>query len=69
VTVAFVSQRKDNVLTVPVGALLALAEGGYAVEGTDGHLIKIDLGLFASGDVEASGEGLHEGLTIKVAGR
>jgi hypothetical protein len=69
VTVSFVSQRKDNVLTVPVGALLALAEGGYAVEDLDGNLIPVDLGLFAGGDVEVSGAGLRDGLTIKVAGR
>jgi hypothetical protein len=68
VTVAFTSQHKDNVLAVPVGALLALAEGGYAVETTDGHLIKVDLGLFANGQVEVSGAGIRAGLTIKVAG-
>jgi len=68
VTVAFTSQHKDNVLTVPVAALLALAEGGYAVETTDGHLLKVDLGLFANGQVEIGGAGVKEGMTIKVAG-
>jgi hypothetical protein len=68
VSVAFTSQHKDNVLTVPVEALLALSEGGYAVETVDGSLIKVDLGLFANGNVEVSGAGLHEGMRVKVAG-
>jgi len=68
VTVAFTSQHKDNVLTVPVDALLALAEGGYAVETTDGHLLKVDLGLFANGQVEVGGAGVRDGMAVKVAG-
>lgn len=68
VTVSFTSQHKDNVLAVPVGALLALAEGGYAVETADGHLVAVQLGLFANGQVEVTGAGLREGVTIKVAG-
>lgn len=68
VTVSFTSQHKDNVLAVPVGALLALAEGGYAVETADGRLVAVQLGLFANGRVEVSGAGIREGMTIKVAG-
>jgi hypothetical protein len=68
VTVSFTSQHKDNVLAVPVGALLAQPEGGYAVETADGHLVAVQLGLFANGQVEVTGAGLREGMTIKVAG-
>jgi peptidoglycan hydrolase-like protein with peptidoglycan-binding domain len=51
--------RKD-VLAVPVNALLALAEGGYAVEvERDGRrgLVGVELGLFADGMVEVEGGG------------
>ena len=53
VTVNLVTSRAKNVLTVPVNALLALAEGGYAVEkvNADGSttLVKITPGMFANG--------------------
>lgn len=68
VTVSFTSQHKDNVLAVPVGALLALAEGGYAVETADGRLVAVQLGVFANGQVEVSGAGIRDGMTVKVAG-
>lgn len=71
VQVSFTSEHKENVLTVPVNALLALAEGGYAVEVVDSagsHLVKVDLGLFAAGRVEVTGQGLSEGTKIKAAG-
>ncbi|WHT20619.1 peptidoglycan-binding protein [Crossiella sp. CA-258035] len=72
VRVGFTSRRKEDVLTVPVGALLALAEGGYAVEVVQadgsGKLVAVELGMFAKGKVEVSGSGLSEGATVKVAG-
>ena len=53
----------DDVLAVPVEAVLALAGGGYAVEVSDGggatHLVRVELGVFAddfvavTGDIEA----------------
>ena len=65
VSVVFTVAKKENVLVVPVGALLALAEGGYAVESAaDGKLIPVQTGLFAKGQVEVSGEGLTAGLTV-----
>jgi peptidoglycan hydrolase-like protein with peptidoglycan-binding domain len=67
VTVGFTSQRKAGVLTVPIEALLALAEGGYAVEKTDGTLVKVGLGLFARGRVEVTGSGVTDGMAVKVA--
>jgi peptidoglycan hydrolase-like protein with peptidoglycan-binding domain len=60
--------RKD-VLAVPVNALLALAEGGYAVEvERDGRreLVGVTLGLFADGMVEVDGDGLHAGDRVVV---
>lgn len=65
VSVVFTTAKKEGVLVVPVGALLALAEGGYAVESaTDRALIPVKTGLFAKGEVEVSGEGLVEGLKV-----
>ena len=49
----------DGVLAVPVEALLALAEGGYAVEVAEGattRLVGVTLGVFADGLVEISGD-------------
>jgi peptidoglycan hydrolase-like protein with peptidoglycan-binding domain len=66
VTVRYTAQRKDNVLTVPVAALLALAEGGYGVETGDGHIIAVQPGLFTDGRVEVSGAGLSESLIVRV---
>ena len=55
--------RKD-VLTVPVSALLALREGGYALQLPDDRLLPVDTGLFAMGMVEVTGAGLAEGLAV-----
>lgn len=59
-------ERKD-VLTVPVTALLALAEGGYGLEvvagGTTSY-VRVDTGLFADGRVEVSGTGIAEGTVV-----
>src|SRR5262249_24417750 len=66
VKVDFVKERKRGVLAVPVTALLALAEGGYAIEVSDAssnttHLVKVTTALFAGGQVEVSGAGLPQG--------
>jgi multidrug efflux pump subunit AcrA (membrane-fusion protein) len=50
-----------GVLAVPVEAVLALAEGGYAVEVLDPatgttQLVGVDLGVFADGMVEITGD-------------
>ncbi len=60
--------RAEEVLAVPVNALLALAEGGYAVEIDNGgrRLVAVELGLFAEGMVQVSGEGLAEGVAVVV---
>ncbi|MBT8211757.1 MAG: peptidoglycan-binding protein [Acidimicrobiia bacterium] len=55
VDVEIVTDSVQNVIAVPVTALLALAEGGYAVEveTTEGtRLVSVDPGFFADGLVE-----------------
>jgi hypothetical protein len=71
VDVEFVSESRDNVLFVPIGALLARPEGGFAVEIVrDGaaEIASVETGLFASGRVEVSGEGIAEGVRVGVPG-
>jgi peptidoglycan hydrolase-like protein with peptidoglycan-binding domain len=71
VKVTLVSQQRENVLMVPVSALVALAEGGYGVQlVTDGgtRTVAVNTGLFASGQVEVTGPELAEGLSVGVAG-
>jgi hypothetical protein len=71
VRVAITTAHESNVLAVPVSALLALAEGGYAVEVAEGrshHLVGVTLGIFdnAAGKVAVSGAGLHGGEQVVV---
>ncbi|MEU8947158.1 hypothetical protein [Streptomyces sp. NPDC048489] len=65
--VEFVSEIHKNVLTVPIGALVALSGGGFAVERASGELLRVQTGMFATGLVEISGQGLTEGLAVVVA--
>ena len=55
-------------LAVPVTALLALKEGGYAVEAVDAagqhQLVAVHLGVFSNGMVEVSGAGLRAGMKV-----
>ena len=60
VEILLVRHEREDVLAVPVNALLALLEGGYAVERvTDSggiDLVPVEVGLFADGWVEVSGD-------------
>jgi peptidoglycan hydrolase-like protein with peptidoglycan-binding domain len=60
VSVQLTTALAADVLAVPVKSLLALAEGGYAVEVVTGlgttQLVAVKAGTFASGWVEVSGE-------------
>ena len=71
VQVAITQQRADNVLAVPVTALLAAAGGGYAVQvaGPHSRLIPVTTGLYdgTSGLVAVTGAGLAPGLLVAVA--
>jgi peptidoglycan hydrolase-like protein with peptidoglycan-binding domain len=64
VDVVVTSGTRQGVLAVPVGALLALSEGGYAVETSSGKLVAVTTGLFADGMVEVSGDGLTEDMKV-----
>ena len=70
VSVDFTVSQRANVLTVPVAALLALAEGGYGVQVVDAagtHIVAVRAGLFAAGRVEVSGDGLTAGTKVGTA--
>jgi hypothetical protein len=59
VTVSVVDDAVRDVLVVPVPALLALAEGGHAVEVIEAdttRLVRVELGVFVDGRVEVRGE-------------
>jgi peptidoglycan hydrolase-like protein with peptidoglycan-binding domain len=64
VDVVVTSGTRQGVFAVPVGALLALSEGGYAVEMSSGKLVAVTTGLFADGMVEVSGDGLTEDMKV-----
>ena len=64
VTALFTVSKKQNVLAVPIGALLALNEGGYGLVTDDGRTIPVTVGIFAKGQVEVQGEGLREGMKV-----
>ncbi|MCI4061415.1 efflux RND transporter periplasmic adaptor subunit [Micromonospora sp. R77] len=64
VEVDFVAEVREDVLAVPVGALLALHEGGYAVQVSGGGLVPVTTGLIARGMVEVESDGLSEGTRV-----
>ncbi|MEV6863766.1 peptidoglycan-binding protein [Streptosporangium subroseum] len=69
VEVELVSERRENVLAVPVEALLALREGGFGVEIVEGsgtRLAPVEVGAFGGGMVEITGDGLREGMKVGV---
>jgi peptidoglycan hydrolase-like protein with peptidoglycan-binding domain len=69
VDVDFVSEEREDVLAVPVSALLALADGGYGLEVVDGdttRIVPVTTGMFAAGQVEVSGDGIAEGMRVGV---
>jgi peptidoglycan hydrolase-like protein with peptidoglycan-binding domain len=69
VRVEVVREARTDVLAVPVHALVALLEGGYAVEvvGADGSttLVGVETGLFDGGWVEVRGD-LEPGQSVVV---
>ena len=70
VTVDLPSEKRTGVLSVPVGALLALSADQYGVEiveaGGTTRKVPVTIGLFAGGRVEVSGEGISEGQRVVV---
>jgi peptidoglycan hydrolase-like protein with peptidoglycan-binding domain len=71
VDVYVTTESRKGVLAVPVSALLALQEGGYAVETVDAagqhHLVAVQLGVFSGGMVEVAGSGLRAGMKVVTA--
>ncbi|MCZ7376293.1 efflux RND transporter periplasmic adaptor subunit [Micromonospora sp. WMMC250] len=67
VQVRFTTAVHENVLAVPVGALVALSEGGHALQLPGGGLVAVETGMFARGLVEVSGTGVTEGLDVVTA--
>ncbi|GAA1968025.1 peptidoglycan-binding protein [Microbacterium deminutum] len=69
VTVNVTDKTVENVLAVPITALVALSEGGYAVyvmHGRARQLTGVTPGLFASTLVQVTSAGLHEGDIVEV---
>ena len=72
VEVAITTFERPDVLTVPVNALVALLEGGYAVEavGADGttQLVAVETGIFQDGwvEIDVPNGGLNEGDFVVV---
>lgn len=69
VDVDFVSGKREDVLAVPVVALLALPKGGFGIEVVDGastRIVPVRTGMFAAGQVEVSGKGIAAGVRVGV---
>ncbi|MFN8022480.1 MAG: peptidoglycan-binding domain-containing protein [Acidimicrobiales bacterium] len=75
VTLKVIDQQIPDAFLVPTSALLALAEGGYALQVVDGtaadgtqvtHLIPVETGIFTEGYVVVSGDELSDGLEVVV---
>ncbi|QES43007.1 peptidoglycan-binding protein [Streptomyces venezuelae] len=71
-TVRFVSESRENVLTVPVEAVVALrgAHGGYGLQTVSGgtsRMVRVKTGMTADGRIEVSGPGIAEGTKVGVA--
>ncbi len=69
VDVDFVSSEREDVLAVPIDALLALGQGGFGVQVVDGattRIVPVKTGMFAAGGVEVTGKGIAEGVKVGV---
>ena len=70
VDVDIIDDRVENVLVVPVTALLALGEGGYAVQIDTGEgqtrLVAVEAGMYADGSVEVSSSELEAGMQVVI---
>lgn len=67
VQVAFPATSRQGVLAVAVGALLAVKQGGYALQSPGGALVPVTTGLFARGMVEVGGPGVTDGMVVVTA--
>lgn len=71
VQVSLTTEDARGALAVPISALLALSEGGYAVEVVEPsgvhHLVAVTTGVFTSTQVQVGGPGLDVGTRVVVA--
>ncbi|MDX8055060.1 peptidoglycan-binding protein [Lentzea sp. BCCO 10_0798] len=61
------TESRTGVLIVPLAALVALKEGGYAVQLPSGGLKAVQTGLYSQDEVEISGDGVVDGLEVVTA--
>ena len=69
VDVRYTARERKDALTVPVAALLALAEGGYGVEVVESavsRVVAVEVGMFSDGRVEVSAPELAEGSLVGI---
>jgi hypothetical protein len=69
VNVNITTQTADNVLAVPVNALLALEGGGFGVDVVNGNtsrLVGVTTGLYSNTLVQISGSGITAGTRVEV---
>jgi hypothetical protein len=69
VNVTITTQTADNVLAVPVNALLALAGGGFGVDVVSGgtsRLVGVSTGLYTNTLVQVNGSGISTGMNVEV---
>lgn len=73
VSLGITSQTKKDVLSVPLGALVAITPDQFGVEviGDDGKTTRVPVqtGLFAGDRVEVASDDLHEGQRVVVPNR
>ena len=73
VSLGFTSESRSGVLSVPLGALVALSADQFGVEVVDevGSItrVPVTVGLFAGDRVEVSGDGIAEGQRVVVPNR
>ncbi|NUP15497.1 MAG: peptidoglycan-binding protein [Streptomyces sp.] len=70
VDVSLKAETRENVLVVPINALVARQGGGYAVDvvGPDGtpRRTPVEVGMFADSMVEITGKGIKDGTVVGV---
>jgi hypothetical protein len=69
VNVNVTTQRVNNVLAVPVNALLVLQGGGFGVEvvsNDSSHLAGVTIGVYSNTLVQISGSGITAGTRVEV---
>jgi hypothetical protein len=67
VIVSVTKEVAQNVLAAPVTSLLAILEGGYALEiltQNSTKLVPVEVGIYADGWVEVDGSGLEPGIEV-----